>query len=81
MKEWIAFAAALAILGVGLVTCAACRPAESPLPEYCYDDDKFVAAVAGCASTAPTKAASQQCRKVVHAACGIAYTVADGGEP
>lgn len=82
MSREVIFAGAVAlVIGAALVQCTGCKPAESPLPAYCYDDKQFTDAVVTCAKTAPTKAASQYCRKTVHAACGIAYTVADGGEP
>jgi hypothetical protein len=61
------------VFGV-LVHCTGCKPAEEPLPPHCYDEGKFTAALVVCASTAPTKGASQTCRKAVQAACGITET-------
>lgn len=74
--------AGLAILGV-LAECTGCKlpTPEAPLPEYCYDEPKFTAAIVACASTAPTKEASHTCRKAVQATCGIAVTTTDGGAP
>lgn len=79
MKDALVFTlAGIAIVGA-IAYCNACNPAETPLPGYCYDEVAFTAALVACASTAPTKEASQTCRKAVHASCGIAVTTTDGG--
>lgn len=78
MKEWLAFVALSSALGVVMVHC---KPAEAPLPDYCYDEAKLQSVLNACATLAPTREEWLTCRTSVNASCGMVVTVTDGGVP
>jgi hypothetical protein len=80
-REWAVGMLVLAVVLAVLVHCAGCKPAEVPMPPYCYAAALFIKASETCAKTAPTLEASRTCRQAVFASCGFVLTFADGGAP
>lgn len=66
--------------GIGYAS-SGCKPAEVPLPEYCYDEQKLTGALVACVKNAPTKEMWLACRTMVNASCGFVVAVTDGGVP
>lgn len=80
-REWIFGGAVLLVIGASLMECTGCKPAEAPLPPYCYDEAKLTSVLVACASLAPTREEWLTCRRSVNASCGIVVTATDGGVP
>lgn len=80
-REWLFFGALVMLIGAALVKCTGCKPAESPLPDYCYDEAKLQSVLNACATLAPTREEWLTCRTSVNASCGMVVTVTDGGVP